>query len=70
MISIPSKTNVKKTSVSIPIQINNQYSLKQNFFDPTKSSPPNTFMIKLYNRMTQYETHPLQQYENKIISQK
>jgi len=48
---------------SSPIKIkntlieNNQYSLKQNFFDPTKSSPPNIFMIKLYNRMTQYETN-------------
>ena len=36
---------------------NNQYSLKQNFFDPTKSSPPNIFMIKLYNRMTQFESN-------------
>jgi hypothetical protein len=27
------------------------YSLKQNFFDPTKSSPPNDFMIKLHMRM-------------------
>jgi hypothetical protein len=25
--------------------------LKQNFFDPTKSSPPNDFMIKLHMRM-------------------
>ena len=28
------------------------YSLKQNFFDPTKSSPPNEFMIKLHMRMS------------------
>jgi hypothetical protein len=27
-----------------------QYSLKQNYFDPSKSSPPNEFMIKLYMR--------------------
>ena len=35
---------------------NNQgeYSLKQNFFDPSKSSPPNEFMIKLYMRMSHY----------------
>ena len=31
-----------------------EYSLKQNFFDPSKSSPPNEFMIKLYMRMSQY----------------
>ncbi len=32
----------------------NEYSLKQNLFDPTKSSPPNDFMIKLYMRMAIY----------------
>jgi len=31
-----------------------EYSLKQNIFDPSKSSPPNEFMIKLYIRMTNY----------------
>ena len=25
----------------------NEYSLKQNFFDPSKNSPPNDFMLKL-----------------------
>jgi hypothetical protein len=35
----------------------NQYSLKQNFFDPEKKSPPNVFMIKLYARMVQYESN-------------
>ncbi len=39
---------------------NNQYSLKNNLFDPTKSSPPNDFMIKLYNRVSIYETYSLQ----------
>jgi hypothetical protein len=34
---------------------NNEYSLKQNWFDPTKNSPPNDFMIKLYNRLYMYE---------------
>lgn len=32
----------------------NEYGLKQNLFDPTKSSPPNDFMIKLYMRMAIY----------------
>ena len=31
-----------------------EYSLKQCFFDPTKSSPPNDFMIKLQIRLTKY----------------
>jgi hypothetical protein len=31
-----------------------EYSLKQNFFDPSKSSPPNEFMAKLYIRMSQF----------------
>lgn len=33
-----------------------EYSLKQNFFDPTKSSPPNDFLLKLRLRMSHYET--------------
>jgi hypothetical protein len=32
------------------------YDLKQNFFDPSKSSPPNEFMTKLRQRMTLYES--------------
>jgi hypothetical protein len=32
----------------------NIYCLKQNFFDPTKSSPPNDFMLKLCERMHLY----------------
>jgi len=32
------------------------YGLKQNFFDPSKSSPPNEFMIKLHKRMSLYES--------------
>jgi hypothetical protein len=31
-----------------------EYSLKQNSFDPSKSSPPNEFMIKLHMRMNKY----------------
>ena len=33
-----------------------EYSLKQNFFDPSKSSPPNEFMIKLQMRMSLYNS--------------
>jgi len=34
----------------------NEYSLKQNFFDPTKNSPPNEFMLKLELRMAIYNS--------------
>jgi hypothetical protein len=33
-----------------------EYSLKQNFFDPSKSSPPNEFMLKLHMRILNYDT--------------
>jgi hypothetical protein len=33
-----------------------EYSLKQNFFDPSKSSPPNEFMLKLQMRMSNYNS--------------
>jgi len=35
--------------------LKSEYSLKQNCFDPSKSSPPNEFMIKLHMRMNLYE---------------
>ncbi len=51
IISIPTK-------ISTPMEMNSpskgEYSLKQNFFDPSKSSPPNEFMIKLHMRMNIY----------------
>ena len=62
------KTDDNKNS-SVPIKIKNtfleknQYSLKKNFFDPAKSSPPNIFMIKLYARMVQYDSN----HKNDII---
>jgi len=51
-LPIPIKQNLTTT-----MKINSpkgEYSLKQNFFDPTKSSPPNEFMIKLHMRMNKY----------------
>lgn len=55
-ISMPKSIPV---SDSIPMQksptnnlfSDNTYILKQNSFDPMKSSPPNDFMLKLTNRM-------------------
>ena len=34
----------------------NEYSLTQNIFDPSKSSPPNEFMLKLKLRMSLYNS--------------
>lgn len=60
-----SKYVIRERTESIPIKQNlitsmkldspkGEYSLKQNFFDPSKSSPPNEFMIKLHMRMNKY----------------
>jgi hypothetical protein len=65
---ILSQHNHPERSIIIPIKQNlstslkatsptSEYSLKQNFFDPSKSSPPNEFMIKLHMRMNIYETY-------------
>ncbi len=59
--------NIHEKGIIIPINKNlstsmkdtspkGEYSLKQNFFDPSKSSPPNDFMIKLRMRMNLYQT--------------
>ena len=60
-----SKYVIRERSEPIPIKQNlttfmkenspkGEYSLKQNFFDPSKSSPPNQFMIKLHMRVNKY----------------
>jgi hypothetical protein len=49
---IPIKQNLTTTMKTNSLK--GEYSLKQNFFDPTKSSPPNEFMIKLHMRMNKY----------------
>lgn len=45
-----SPTNKSPTNKSLK----NEYSLKQNVFDPTKGSPPNNFMNNLRRRMDSY----------------
>ena len=52
-IIIPIKQNLS-TTMKINSPSKGEYSLKQNFFDPSKSSPPNEFMIKLHMRMNKY----------------
>ena len=48
---IPIKQNL---STTMKDSLTSEYSLKQNIFDPSKSSPPNDFMIKLQMRMNMY----------------
>ena len=58
---------IKDKNNSTPIKINSntinqsntlkQYSLEKVLFDPTKSSPPNNFMIKLHKRLTVYNAY-------------
>ena len=59
---------IRERSLPIPIKQNlstkmkiespkGEYSLKQNFFDPSKSSPPNDFILKLQQRMSIYNTN-------------
>ena len=51
---IPSQKIPIKSQILNNIVINNnknEYSLKENSFDPCKSSPPNDFMNKLQKRI-------------------
>ena len=52
---IPIKQNLSTSMKDLSPK--GEYSLKQNFFDPSKSSPPNEFMIKLHMRMSMYNSH-------------
>jgi hypothetical protein len=49
IIPIPQVSPTNNSSI-------NEYSLKQHFFDPSKSSPPNDFMLKLHLRMSIYNS--------------
>ena len=50
------ETDVPSISKPIPIKRVDSYESKSNNnnFDPSKSSPPNEFMIKLYQRMNHF----------------
>jgi hypothetical protein len=47
--NIPINKNLSNTNST-----KGEYSLKQNFFDPSKSSPPNEFMLKLRMRVEKH----------------
>ena len=47
-----------KQNLTTQLDVNSpkgEYSRKQNFFDPSKSSPPNEFMLKLHMRILNYD---------------
>ena len=56
------KTNIISIKKELSTSMNStnptsEYSLKQSLFDPSKSSPPNEFMIKLHMRMNMYNNY-------------
>jgi hypothetical protein len=51
IIPIPKSSPTNKT-----VDYINEYSLNNSFFDPSKSSPPNEFMLKLQLRMKHYDS--------------
>lgn len=53
IIPIP---NTKQNIIKKKDLCTNDYSLKQKMFDPSNSSPPNDFMVKLKLRMTYYDS--------------
>lgn len=52
---IPIKNNINSS-----IYHNKMYDLKTNFFDPSKGSPPNDFLLKLNKRIHFYEPKALE----------
>jgi hypothetical protein len=51
---IPIKKKLTAHANAISPKAKGEYSLKQHFFDPSKSSPPNEFILKLKMRMSVY----------------
>jgi hypothetical protein len=49
------RIEIPKKMTSATETFSPDYSLKKNFFDPTKGSPPNDFMLKLQMRMSIYD---------------
>jgi len=61
------RSNIIPISPSSPTNKNleTEYSLKENFFDPFKGSPPNEFIKKLELRIKNYT--PLSNVDNREI---
>ncbi len=49
------KINSRENMNIIKEHLSEEYDIKENFFDPSKSSPPNEFMMKLFKRMSYFE---------------
>ena len=67
-MQLPSQT-VKNNSSSKTTNNNqnqqqclNEYLLTSNFFDPSQSSPPNDFLLKLHRRMERYQKKVTNEY--------
>lgn len=58
--SVPVKINTYASSYMKCNSPKSECGLKENLFDPAKSSPPNDFMIKLNQRIARY-------YDNKNL---
>ena len=52
--SVPIIISPKSSSTYMTESFSNNYSLKENLFDPSKMSPPNDFMLNLQKRMGLY----------------
>lgn len=53
---IPILSEITTSKDNLSPKAKGEYSLKENFFDPSKSSPPNVFMIKLNQRLVTYSS--------------
>ena len=62
-IPISNSVPIQKSPTNLPLFRDNTYILKQNSFDPMKSSPPNEFMLKLTSRMNNMNSIRLQSIE-------
>jgi len=64
----------ERQSTSVPIKKTESFenckelSLNQNFIDPSKMSPPNSFMEKLMKRMDNYYSPTEEKNKNKTFS--
>lgn len=59
---MPAQRFIVKKTQPVPIPGSEQkklteYSLKQNFFDPNKSSPPNSWNSRLLMRLENYQSN-------------
>ena len=64
----------ERQAIPVPLQKTQSFenckelSLNQNFIDPSKMSPPNSFMEKLMKRMDNYYSPTEEKNKNKTFS--